>query len=60
MNALLQPKCLNPRKTMISLFTQSRYKLNKVLNDPYRVCVCVIALNEMMCKVGNPKFCCFD
>ena len=57
-NALLEPKCLNPRKTMISLLTRPRYKLNKVFSYPY--CVCVIALNEMMCKVGNITFSCFD
>jgi len=32
-NALLEPKWLNPRKTMISLLTRPRYKLNKVLSD---------------------------
>ena len=56
--AFLEPKCLNPRKTMISSLIRPRYKLNKVLSDPY--CMCVIALNEIMCKVGNANFSCFD
>ena len=46
MNALLEPNCLNLSKIMISLLTRPHYKLNKVLSDPY--CVCVIALNEMI------------
>ena len=42
---------MNPRKTMISLLVQPRYKPNKVLNDPHYACM--IALTKMMCKVGN-------
>ena len=40
-NALLEPKCLNLRKTMISLLTRPCYKPNKVLSDPYYVCDCI-------------------
>ena len=42
--AFLEPKCLNPRKTMISSLIRPRYKLNKVLSDPYCMCVCFVVL----------------